>query len=102
MRISDWSSDVCSSDLIDQLNELKSGRTANRRTDVARLHRRYDVGEQVGDFILVAPVQIATLQGIGRIGVADGGGGEVHLALVDQILAALVLDRQLTSLKSSP
>src|SRR3546814_887579 len=42
MRISDWSSDVCSSDLVDQLRRAEGEMVAGLAAHLQRLHARVD------------------------------------------------------------
>src|SRR3546814_6948001 len=105
MRISDWSSDVCSSDLPEILVQVRKGNA--RRTAAAGqvvdelVADGVDVGGQVG-----ADIGEATL--IGRLALRIGiGAAQVELDPVeiefgDELrIDQLALDRQSTRLKSS-
>src|SRR3546814_9269799 len=61
MRISDWSSDVCSSDL-----DLDPGRVTVLLVELGRAH---DVGEEDGD----RPVGTGQLGDLGAVGQGDAG-----------------------------
>src|SRR3546814_9629477 len=97
MRISDWSSDVCSSDLpLRQVRALR-GRGAEREAGV--VDQYVDVAERCGDRIQ---------RGLHRVGVADVEGGRVHdvgAEAFDQLLQAVDAaaggDRKSTRLNSS-
>src|SRR3546814_2813649 len=53
MRISDWSSDVCSSDLADRLEDSFPQEISERLP----AHARHDLGEQRIGAVIVAPVR---------------------------------------------
>src|SRR3546814_16492520 len=70
MRISDWSSDVCSSDLVETQEQLEDGRLAGPR----RTHQR--------DGLARTDVQRKVLQrrAVGRCRVTERDAVEYHLA----------------------
>src|SRR5690606_41930602 len=48
----------------------------------------HQVHEGRRDGVVAAPAQVAAVQGVGGVGIADGGGAEVQLALLDHRLDA--------------
>src|SRR3546814_1921112 len=99
MRISDWSSDVCSSDLVLQFIEFDRAKAGV--VDVGRQRQRLVGGtDRASD-----ETRHAGLFGnIVRLGPGDMGGGMVHVD--DQMLGAIIgladpVDRKSTRLNSS-
>src|SRR3546814_8414609 len=77
MRISDWSSDVCSSDLIHDLSRIVAvvgmgEAAAVQRPGIPRLqrHRAIEVGERGVDQLLFGINLAAIDKGIGVVGIA--------------------------------
>src|SRR3546814_16526896 len=89
MRISDWSSDVCSSDLVDRRVARIGGVDLKRRRQLLELH---DV-EIAGRLYAVAPDdgdrQRHFLRGFG----AAAGGDEDHLAPAGGVFVAFAIVR---------
>src|SRR3546814_17932341 len=86
MRISDWSSDVCSSDLIGFSNKETGSVSAPRRTVLLADRRRSDIGQlnavrQTGQ----AAGQMRGRDGVVRVA-AELFGGEFPVAGVDPLL----------------
>src|SRR6185312_2724918 len=67
--------------LPDQLDNVEAGGAPQRSADVARLHGTQGFGECRWNFVELAPAQVAAIESIGSVGVADGGGIEIHPAL---------------------
>src|SRR3546814_7152091 len=89
MRISDWSSDVCSSDLVVQ------GPVARRMVAACRPHRLQfvtpmaAVAGAVADHLLAAMTAAADLK---RAYVNDGGDIALHLALGESLACGMVAE----------
>src|SRR5690606_42060831 len=65
--------------------QLEAAGAAHRTQDLARLHAPDLLGEGRGDLVQRAPAEVAAFQRVGAVRIADGGGGEVHLAPVDHV-----------------
>src|SRR5690606_41625816 len=71
---------------LDQLQELEATGTADRCGDLPRGDLPDQVRERGRDLVLAAPAQVAAFQRVRTVGVAHRGGGEIHLAPVEQAL----------------
>src|SRR5690606_27242703 len=69
---------------VDQLQQLEAAGAARGAEHLARLHGADHGRERARDLVERAPAQVAAFQCIGGVGVADGGGAEVHLAALEQ------------------
>src|SRR3546814_2829820 len=81
MRISDWSSDVCSSDLIDGRLDATEGDISTAQSDISSLDTRVTTAETD---ITARPTstQLAAPEGAAGIGTADGGSVEEALSVL--------------------
>jgi hypothetical protein len=71
------------------LQQLEAAGAADRADHLAGLHLLDGLREGRRDLVEAAPAQVAAFQRVRAVGIAHGGGGEGHLALVDQRLARL-------------
>src|SRR5690606_11412020 len=76
---------------VDQLQQLEPAGAADRPDHLARRHRADRVGEGHRHLVQGPPAQVAAFERVGAVGVAHRGGGEVHLATVEQALDAVDL-----------
>src|SRR5690606_17620724 len=74
-----------------QAQQLEAAGAAHRAEDLARLQLQDLLGERRRDLVQRTPARVAAFQRVGAVGVAHRGGGEVHLALVDDVEDALDL-----------
>src|SRR3546814_8678547 len=96
MRISDWSSDVCSSDL------LLAGRTnltVTRRLFLTRLARLGGTGATFAAMQALGLMSTAHAQGMPVLQPALGNG--IHVVVLGAGIAGLTADRKSTRLNSS-
>ena len=65
---------------LDELHDVEARRAAQRLADVAGLHLRERVGEELGQPLVVAPAERAALQRIRGVGVRRGDARERRAA----------------------
>src|SRR3546814_7297965 len=99
MRISDWSSDVCSSDLFVLIDEVCRFRLADG--DFLRLHRLWYFTKQVDDEQSVTQIRLLHPDKIGQFKASlKSTIGNAHMKEIGAVLLTL-LDRKSTRLNSS-
>src|SRR3546814_8868366 len=104
MRISDWSSDVCSSDLPDALFLERAPRAVEAVIVAAVVERQPINVDQVGPVHRVGPAEIFIMpeEGIGRAGEVGAGEIPALFAVDDQLVPGDAAgDRKSTRLNSS-
>ncbi|KAG1256628.1 hypothetical protein G6F65_016239 [Rhizopus arrhizus] len=69
---------------VHQLQQLEAAGATDRADHFAGLHLFHHLRERLRNFIQAAPAQVAAFQRVGAVRIADGGGIEVQLALVQQ------------------
>src|SRR3546814_1664194 len=98
MRISDWSSDVCSSDLLARLAELQRGIRRLDADDVVAGNREQRL-QQVAEERAVVDHQQAAAAAFAVAAVAVGG--EPVMERLGEVIAGIDEDRKSTRLNSS-
>src|SRR3546814_10248851 len=99
MRISDWSSDVCSSDLRDPLLEHRDGRVLQARIGHALFVARETPRDFLGAFVGVSRGQE---EGFRRLAMLAAPGAAAHrLGRGMPALCPATIDRKSTRLNSS-
>ena len=83
--------------LLDQLDDVEAAAAAQHLRDLTRLHAFGEVGEGLGHFVETPPAQVAAVERVLRVGIADCRGGEIHAA-VDLLLHVVGLVLRLLDL----